>query len=25
VLLLGLVFLVLGRTGRGVGGRPHYW
>jgi len=25
VLLVGLVLLVLGRTGHRVGGRPHYW
>jgi hypothetical protein len=25
VLLVGLVFLVLGRSGHAVGGRPHYW
>ncbi len=25
VLVIGLVLLVLGQTGRAVGGRRHYW
>lgn len=25
VLIVGLVLMLLGRTGRGVGGRAHYW
>jgi Family of unknown function (DUF6131) len=25
VLLVGLVFALLGATGRAVGGRRHYW
>ncbi len=25
VLLAGLILLLLGRTGRQVGGRAHYW
>jgi uncharacterized membrane protein len=25
VLIVGLVLMVLGRTGRPVGGRAHYW
>jgi hypothetical protein len=25
VLIVGLVLLVLGRSGRKVGGRAHYW
>jgi len=25
VLIVGLVLLVLGRSGRSVGGRAHYW
>jgi hypothetical protein len=25
VLIIGLVLLILGQTGRQVGGRPHYW
>jgi len=25
VLLVGLVLLLVGRTGRHVGGRAHYW
>jgi hypothetical protein len=25
VLIVGLVLLVLGRSGRQVGGRAHYW
>jgi hypothetical protein len=25
VIVIGLVLMVLGRTGHQVGGRPHYW
>jgi Family of unknown function (DUF6131) len=25
VLVLGVILLLLGSTGRGVGGRRHYW
>jgi len=25
VLVVGLVLLLLGRTGRAIGGRAHYW
>jgi predicted acyltransferase len=25
VLIVGLVLMLLGRTGRRVGGRAHYW
>jgi len=25
VLIVGLVLMVLGRSGRSVGGRAHYW
>jgi hypothetical protein len=25
VLVVGLVFMLLGATGRAVGGRRHYW
>jgi hypothetical protein len=25
LLIVGLVLMVLGRTGRQVGGRAHYW
>jgi len=25
VAVIGLVLMLLGRSGRSVGGRPHYW
>jgi hypothetical protein len=25
LVVVGLVLMLLGRTGRGVGGRRHYW
>ena len=25
VLVIGLIFLLLGSTGRAIGGRRHYW
>jgi hypothetical protein len=25
VAIIGLVFLLLGQTGHGIGGRHHYW
>ena len=25
VVIVGLVLLLMGRSGRGVGGRAHYW
>ena len=25
LVIVGVVFLLLGRTGRAVGGRAHYW
>ncbi len=25
ILVIGLILLLLGRIGRGIGGRRHYW